>query len=178
MVENKNKELVQTWLPTKIRVCIDYRKLNVVTHKDHFSLPFNYQILERLVGYVYYCFLDGYSGYNRILIALEDQEKTIFICSFGTFACRRMSFGLCNAPATFQRYMFSLFSDMVNGSLKSLWMISPSMEIHSLIFSPSRTRSPTMWWKELNTKLENMPLHGKTGNRLGIWNLKKRDWSG
>ncbi|RVW69244.1 Retrovirus-related Pol polyprotein from transposon 17.6 [Vitis vinifera] len=58
-------------------------------------------------------FLDGYSGYFQIEIDLEDQEKTTFTCPFGTFAYRRMPFGLCNAPATFQRCMLSIFSDMV-----------------------------------------------------------------
>ena len=76
VAENENKELVQTRLPTKIRVCIDYRKLNAATRKDHFPLPFIDQILEHLAGHEYYCFLDGYSGYNQILIAPEDQEKT------------------------------------------------------------------------------------------------------
>ncbi|CAL8993237.1 unnamed protein product [Prunus brigantina] len=68
---------------------------------------------ERLAGHTYYCFLDGYSGYNQIVIAPEDQEKTTFTCSFGTFAYRRMPFGLCNAPATFQRCMLAIFSDMI-----------------------------------------------------------------
>jgi hypothetical protein len=70
-------------------------------------------MLERLAGHSYYCFLDGYSGYNQIAIAPEDQDKTTFTCPFGTFAYRRMPFGLCNAPATFQRCMMSIFSDMV-----------------------------------------------------------------
>ncbi|XP_057481142.1 uncharacterized protein LOC130768164 [Actinidia eriantha] len=61
----------------------------------------------------FYCFLDGYSGYNQIEIALEDQEKTTFTCPFGTFAYRRMPFGLCNAPGTFQRCMMGIFSDLV-----------------------------------------------------------------
>jgi len=86
VVENDKKELVQTHLPTKIRVCIDYRKLNATTCKDHFPLPFIDQMLERLAGHEYYCFLDGYSGYNKISIAPEDQEKTTFTCPFGTFA--------------------------------------------------------------------------------------------
>jgi hypothetical protein len=76
------------------------------------------QILERVVGHEFYCFLDGYSGYNQIEIALEDQEKTTFTCLFGTFAYRRMPFGLCNAAATFQRCMLSIFSDMVERFLE------------------------------------------------------------
>jgi len=85
---------------------------------DHFPLPFIDQMLERLAGHEYYCFLDDYSGYNQILIAPEDQEKTTFICLFGTFAYRQMPFGLCNALVMFQRYMLSLFSDMVEQFLE------------------------------------------------------------
>ena len=59
-------------------------------------------MLEKLAGNSYYCFLDGYSGYNQVYIAPEDQEKTTFTCPSGTFAFRRMPFGLCNAPTTFQ----------------------------------------------------------------------------
>ena len=70
-------------------------------------------MLERVAGHAFYCFLDGYSGYNQIAIALEDQEKTTFTCPYGTFAYRRMPFGLCNAPATFQRCMMAIFSDLV-----------------------------------------------------------------
>ncbi|CAL9012052.1 unnamed protein product [Prunus brigantina] len=83
------------------------------TRKDYFPMPFIDQMLERLAGHTYYCFLDGYSGYNQIVIAPEDQEKTTFTCSFGTFAYRRMPFGLCNAPATFQRCMLAIFSHMI-----------------------------------------------------------------
>ena len=83
-------------------MCIDYRKLNTVTRKDHFSLSFLDQVLERVVSHEYYCFLYGYSGYYQIEIAPEDQEKTMFTCPYSTFAFIRMTFGLCNAPATFQ----------------------------------------------------------------------------
>ena len=84
-----------------------------MSRKDHFPLPFIDQMLERLAGHAYYSFLDGYSEYNQILIAREHQEKTTVTCQFGTFAYRHMPFGLCNAPANFQRYMLSILSDMV-----------------------------------------------------------------
>uniref|UniRef100_A0A2N9EYF5 Integrase catalytic domain-containing protein n=1 Tax=Fagus sylvatica TaxID=28930 RepID=A0A2N9EYF5_FAGSY len=113
VVKNANDELIPTRLVTGWRMCIDYRKLNFATRKDHFPLPFIDQILERVAGHEYYCFLDGYSGYYQIEIALEDQGKTTFTCPFGTFAFRRIPFGLCNVPATFQRCMVSIFSDMV-----------------------------------------------------------------
>ena len=69
---------------------------------------------------MFYCFLDGYLGYYQIEITLEDQGKTTFTCPFGTFAFRRMSFGLCNALATFQRCMVSIFSDMAEKFLEVL----------------------------------------------------------
>ncbi|CAN6580954.1 unnamed protein product [Malus baccata var. baccata] len=92
VVENVENELVPTRIQIGWRVCIDYRKLNATTRKDHFPLPFLDQMLERLAGHSFYCFLDGYSGYNQIVIAPDDQEKTTFTCPFGTFAYRRMPF--------------------------------------------------------------------------------------
>ncbi|KAI3755926.1 hypothetical protein L1987_55736 [Smallanthus sonchifolius] len=118
VVHGDNGEQIATWPVTGWRVCIDYRKLNSATFKDHFPLPFIDQIVEKLAGKKFYCFLDGYSGYNQIAIHPEDQQKTTFTCPYGTFAFRRMPFGLCNAPATFQRCMMSIFSDMVGESLE------------------------------------------------------------
>jgi hypothetical protein len=118
VVQNKEGELVPTRVQSGWRVCIDYRKLNTATRKDHFPLPFIDQMVERLAGHEYYCFLDGYSGYNQVPVDPEDQEKTTFTCPFGTFAYRRMPFGLCNAPATFQRCMISISSDMVERFLE------------------------------------------------------------
>ncbi|KAL6329579.1 hypothetical protein AAG906_022283 [Vitis piasezkii] len=112
VVQNDKGEEVSTRLTSGWRVCIDYRKLNTVTRKDHFPLPFMDQVLERVSGHPFYC-LDGYSRYFQIEIVVEDQEKTTFTCPFGTYAYRRMPFGLCNAPATFQRCMLSIFNDMV-----------------------------------------------------------------
>ncbi|XP_031384834.1 uncharacterized protein LOC116198747 [Punica granatum] len=118
VVKNEVNKLIPTRTVTGWRVCIDYRKLNDATRKDHFPLPFIDQMLEKLAGHDYYCFLDGYSGYNQIHIAPEDQEKTTFTCPYGTFAFRRMPFGLCNAPATFQRCMMSIFSDMLENFIE------------------------------------------------------------
>ena len=102
-----------TRLTTSWRVCIDYKRLNEVTRKDHFPLPFMDQLLERISGHPFYCFLDGYPGYFHIEIATKDQENTTFTCPFGTYAYRRMPFELCNAPATFHICMLSIFSDLV-----------------------------------------------------------------
>jgi hypothetical protein len=89
-----------------------------MTRKEHFPLPFMDQILDRVASHEFYCFLNGYLGYNQIEIALEDQEKTTFTYQFGTFAYQRMPFRLCNASATFQRCMLSIFSDMVERFLE------------------------------------------------------------
>nr|GEY15142.1 reverse transcriptase domain-containing protein [Tanacetum cinerariifolium] len=79
-------------------------KLNDATRKDHFPLPFMDQMLESLAGNKYYYFLDGFSRYFQIPIDPQDQKKTTFTCPYGTFAYRRMPFGLCNAPGTFQAF--------------------------------------------------------------------------
>ncbi|GKC24360.1 reverse transcriptase domain-containing protein [Tanacetum coccineum] len=118
VVANEDNELIPTRLVTGWRVCIDYRKLNEATRKDHFPLPFMDQMLERLAGNEFYCFLDGFSGYFQIPIDPQDQEKTTFTCPYGTFAYRRMPFGLCNAPGTFQRCMMAIFHDMIEKTME------------------------------------------------------------
>ncbi|GJR55049.1 reverse transcriptase domain-containing protein [Tanacetum coccineum] len=118
VVKNDENDLIPTRLVTGWRVCIDYRKLNEATRKDHFPLPFMDQMLERLAGNQYYCFLDGFSGYFQIPIDPKDQEKTTFTCPYGTFAYRRMPFGLCNAPGTFQRCMMAIFHDMIEKTME------------------------------------------------------------
>ncbi|GJR70961.1 reverse transcriptase domain-containing protein [Tanacetum coccineum] len=118
VVENKDNELIPTKLVTGWRVCIDYRKLNDATRKDHFPFPFMDQMLECLVGNEYYYFLGGFSRYFQIPIDPQDQEKTTFTCHYGTFAYRRMPFGLCNASGTFQRCMMAIFHDMIKKTME------------------------------------------------------------
>ncbi|XP_059311714.1 uncharacterized protein LOC132063262 [Lycium ferocissimum] len=98
VVPNAKNELIPTRTVTGWRVCMDYRKLNTATCS------------------------------NQINIALEDQEKTTFTCPYGTFAFSRMPFGLCNAPATFQRCMMLIFSDMVEDFLEVFSVVGDSFD--------------------------------------------------
>nr|GFB14096.1 reverse transcriptase domain-containing protein [Tanacetum cinerariifolium] len=125
VVENEENELILTRLVTGWRVCIDYRKLNEAIRKDRFPLPFMDQMLERLAGNEYYCFLDGFSGYFQIPIDPKGQEKITFTCPYEIIAYRRMPFGLCNAPRTFQRCMMAIFHDMIEKTMeeKSHFMV-------------------------------------------------------
>jgi hypothetical protein len=102
----------------KWRIYVDHRELNKANQKDHFPLPFINQVLDNLSGKEYFSFLDGFSGYNKIQIALEDQDKTTFTCPWGTFAYTVLPFGLCNAPTTFQRAVIGIFYDLVNDCLE------------------------------------------------------------
>jgi hypothetical protein len=92
IIYNEKNELIPQQTVTGWRMCINYRKLNKATLKDHFPLPYNDEMLERLANHSFY-YLDGYSSYHQILIHLDDQCKTTFTSPYGTFAYRRMSFG-------------------------------------------------------------------------------------
>ncbi|GJT06916.1 reverse transcriptase domain-containing protein [Tanacetum coccineum] len=117
VVANEENELILTRLVPG-ESFDNNRKLNEATRKDHFSLPFMDQMLERLAGNEFYCFLDGFLGYFQIPIDPQDQEKTTFTCPYGTLAYRRMPFGLCNAPGTFQRCMMAIFHDMIEKTME------------------------------------------------------------
>ena len=93
----------------KLRVCVDYRKLNAATVSDPFPIPFTDLMLDAVAGHEMYSFLDGFSGYNQVRMAFEDREKTAFITEWGAFASNVMMFGLKNAPATFQRMVQEIF---------------------------------------------------------------------
>nr|GEZ56647.1 reverse transcriptase domain-containing protein [Tanacetum cinerariifolium] len=140
------------------RVCIDYRKLNEATRKDHFPLPFMDQMLERLARNEYYCFLDGFSGYFQIPIDPKDQEKTTFTCPYGTFAYKRMPFGLCNAPGTFQRCMMAIFHDMIE---KMMEVFMDDFSVFGNSFSTCLTNLENMLKRSLTLKL-SIPVEQKT----------------
>ena len=95
-----------------ICVCTDFRDLNKACPKDNYPTPFIDQIIEGCAGSEVFSFMDGFSGYNQIQIKLEDQHKTAFICPWGTFAYKKMPFGLKNAGAIFQRAMNFAFHDI------------------------------------------------------------------
>jgi hypothetical protein len=95
-----------------IHVCVDYRDLNKACPKENYPTPFIDQIIDNCAGSVILSFMDGFSGYNQIEILPTDQHKTAFICPWGTFAYRKLPFGLKNAGATFQRAMSYTFHDI------------------------------------------------------------------
>nr|GFB40093.1 reverse transcriptase domain-containing protein [Tanacetum cinerariifolium] len=150
VIKNDEYELVPTRLVTGWRVCIDYRKLNEATRKDHFPLLFIDQMLERLAGNEYYCFLDGFSGYFQILIDPKDQEKTTFTCPYGTFSYKHIPFGLCNAPGTFQRCMMAIFHDMIE---KTMEVFMDDFSVFGNSFSTCLTNLKNMLKKCEDTKL-------------------------
>ena len=107
---------------------MNFKNLNAVTQKDHFPLPFTEHVIERLSGSEVYNFLDGFSGYNQITIAPEDQPKTTFTTEWGIFSWRVMPFGLTNAPSDFQRSMCVIFRPLIR---KNLEVFLDDLGIHS-----------------------------------------------
>ena len=128
-MQNEKGEDVATRLTTGWKVYIDYRRLNEVTRKDHFPLPFIDQLLERIFRHFFYCFLDGYSTYFQIEIVSEDQEKITFTCPFRTYAYRGclLAFSM-HLPLS--KGVCSAFSAIWWSALRRcIWMILPYMGI-------------------------------------------------
>ena len=98
----------------KVRVCVEFRDLNKASPKDDLPLPHINMLVDSTVGHPMLFFMDGFSMYNQILMALEDMEKTSFITEWGTYYYRVMPFGLKNANATYQRAATTLFHDMMH----------------------------------------------------------------
>ena len=98
----------------KIRVCVDFRDLNKASSKDDFPLPHIDILVDNTAGHALLSFMDGFSGYNQILMAPEDREKTTFITQWGVYCYRVMLFGLKNAGATYQRAATTLLHNMIH----------------------------------------------------------------
>ena len=87
---------------SKLCVCVNLKKVNVATVRDHYPLPITNHVLERVASKSAYNFLDGFSSYKQVSIKEEDQHKMDFAKEWGIYAHQVMLFGLTNAPATFQ----------------------------------------------------------------------------
>nr|GEZ06968.1 reverse transcriptase domain-containing protein [Tanacetum cinerariifolium] len=124
VVENEENELIPTRLVTEWRVCIDYRKLNEATRKDHFPLPFMDQMLERLAGNEYYCFLDGFFGYFQIPIDPRDQEKTTF-----TAHMARLPTVSCLSACAMLRALFKAFQTLKKTLTEAPILIAPNWDL-------------------------------------------------
>ena len=101
----------------EIRLCVDFRNLNRALDKDNYPVPPMEQILQMVLGSELFSLQDGFSLYNQVLVAEEDRLKTTFKTKWGTFAYRRMPFGLINSGATFQRAMDIAFRGLIGRSV-------------------------------------------------------------
>ena len=118
----RRSEWVSNLVPVRkksgeIRLCVDFRNLNRASDKDNYPVPPMEQLLQMVSGSELFSLLDGFSGYNQVLVAEEDRLKTTFRTKWGTFAYRRMPFGLINAGATFQRAMDIAFHRLIGRSV-------------------------------------------------------------
>ena len=86
----------------EIRLCVDFRNLNKCSKTDNYPLPKMEHLLQKVSGAKVKSFLDGFSGYNQVVVHPYDQEKSAFTTPWGTFMYSKMPFGLMNAGATFQ----------------------------------------------------------------------------
>ena len=100
----------------KLRVCVNFRDLNAATPKDKYVMPIADKLVDSTANNELLSFMDGFSGYNQILIVVDDISKTAFICpgSLGTFEWLVMPFGLKNVGVTYQRAMNVIFHDMLS----------------------------------------------------------------
>ncbi len=98
----------------QIRICVDFRDLNKACPKDEFLLPNVNLLVDAAVGHERFSFMDGYSGYNQIVMEPSDAPKTAFRTPFGNYYYKVMPFGLKYAGATYQRTMTKIFGDMIH----------------------------------------------------------------
>ncbi len=135
----------------RVRVCIDFRDLNKACPKDSFPLPHIDVLIDNTADYEMLSFMDGFSGYNQIRLAEEDQEKTSFTTPWGTYCYVVMPFGLKNAGATYQRAMMSIFHDMMHVYMEvyvdDILVKSRTKDDHANILRKVLQRSREQKWK-------------------------------
>ncbi len=102
----------------KLRIYIDFKKLNAATKKDPYPLPFTYEVLNTIIGYEAYSFLGWYSSYHQISIPPEDRYKTTFVIDLGAFIWKVMSFGVKNGPPTYQSTVTKTFKKYLDNFMK------------------------------------------------------------
>jgi hypothetical protein len=102
----------------KLKICVDFRKLNAATKKGPYSLPFTNEVINIVVGHEVYTFLDGFFGYHHISIALGDQYKIAFIVDWGAFVWVIMPFGVKNEPPTYQKVVTKAFCEYIDVFMK------------------------------------------------------------
>ncbi|XP_019150122.1 PREDICTED: uncharacterized protein LOC109146926, partial [Ipomoea nil] len=119
VIENDNGELVPTRIQNGWRMCVDYRKLNASTRKDHFPLPSIHQMVDETAGAELMSFMDAFKGYHQIMMHHEDESKTAFVTPDGLYCYRVMPFGLRNAGATYQRMVNMLFADLLGRTMEA-----------------------------------------------------------
>ena len=102
----------------KLRICVDFRRFNAATKKDPYPLPFTDEVLNTVIGYATYCFIDSFFGYHQVHIHEDDRYKTTFITKRGAFVWVVMPFGLKNAPPTYQRIVNRIVKDYLNDFMK------------------------------------------------------------
>ena len=98
----------------KVRMCVDFQDLNKASPKDDFPLPHIDILVDNIAGHTLLSFMDGFSGYNQIKMALEDMERTSFITLWGMYYYSVMPFSLKNAGATYQCATTTLLHDLIH----------------------------------------------------------------
>ena len=138
----RHSEWVANLVPVRkksgeIKLCVDFRNLNHASDKYNYPVPPMEQILQMVLVFELFSLLDGFSGYNQVLVAEQDRLKTTFRTKWGTFSYRRMPFGLINVGATFQREMDIAFWGLIGHSvvfyLDDVTVFSKNIENHVFI---------------------------------------------